>query len=86
MVFDPKVLEEVAPKQTVNINADITPADQSLAGDYMVTFQANGGSGQVTANYRVTVLVSTLWGIVGIAIAVLAILVVGFAVVKFGRR
>ena len=86
VVFDPKVLEEVAPKQTVNINADITPADQSLAGDYMVTFQANGGSGQVTANYRVTVLVSTLWGIVGIAIAVLAILVVGFAVVKFGRR
>ena len=86
VVFDPKVIDEIAPKQTVNISADVTPADQSLAGDYMVTFQASGGSGQVTANYRVTVLVSTLWGIIGIAIAALAILVVGFAVVKFGRR
>ena len=86
VAFDPKVLAEIPPKQTVNINAEITPADQSLAGDYMVTFQASGGSGQVSANYRVTVLVSTLWGIVGIAIAALAILVVGFAVVKFGRR
>lgn len=86
VAFEPKVIGEIPPRQTVNIDAEITPADQSLAGDYMVTFQANGGSGQVTANYRVTVLVSTLWGIVGIAIAALAMLVVGFAVVKFGRR
>ena len=86
VAFDNKVLEQIAPKQTVNVNAEITPADQSLAGDYMVTFQAASGANTVSANYRVTVLVSTLWGIVGIAIAVLAILVVGFAVVKFGRR
>ncbi len=86
VVFDPKVLGEIAPKQTVNVSADVTPADQSLAGDYMVTFQASSGAGQVSANYRVTVLVSTLWGMVGLAIAALAMLVVGFAVVKFGRR
>jgi len=84
--FDPKVLEEIPPRQTVNVSADITPADQSLAGDYMVTFQASSGAGQASANYRVTVLVSTLWGIVGLAIAALAMLVVGFAVVRFGRR
>ena len=33
VVFDPKVLAEIPPKQTVNINVDITPADQSLAGE-----------------------------------------------------
>lgn len=86
VTFDPKALEEVPPRQTVNVSAEVTPADQSLAGDYMVTFQASSGAGQTTANYRVTVLVSTLWGMVGLAIAALAILVVGFAVVKFGRR
>jgi len=31
-------------------------------------------------------MTSTLWGVIGIAIATLAILVVGFAVMRYGRR
>ena len=39
-----------------------------------------------SANFRITVLTSTLWGAVGIAIIAIALLVVVFAVARFGRR
>ncbi len=84
--FDPKRLDMLAPNQDAKITADIIPASRSLAGDYMVTFDANGGASRASANYRVTVMTSTLWGIIGIGIALLAMLVVGFAVMRYGRR
>ena len=84
--FDPKRLDILPPNQDAKITADIVPASRSLAGDYMVTFDANGGANRASANYRVTVMTSTLWGVIGLAIAALAILVVGFAVVRYGRR
>jgi uncharacterized membrane protein len=85
--FDPKRLAMLAPNQNAKITADIVPSARSLAGDYMVTFDANdSGTGDTSANYRVTVMTSTLWGVIGVAIAALAVLVVGFAVMRYGRR
>jgi uncharacterized membrane protein len=46
---------------------------------------AAGGLSE-SANFRITVLTSTLWGAVGIAIIAIALLVVVFAVARFGRR
>jgi len=84
--FDPKRIDLLAPNQDAKVTADIVPATRSLAGDYMVTFDANDGASRASANYRVTVMTSTLWGGIGIGIALLAILVVGFAVMRYGRR
>lgn len=84
--FDPKEIPQLAPHKTTKVSATITPASRSLAGDYMVTFNANGNNSDATADYRVTVMTSTLWGVIGVALAALAVLVVGFAVVRFGRR
>jgi uncharacterized membrane protein len=39
-----------------------------------------------SADYRVTVSTSTSWGLVGIAIVAIALIVVGFAVARYGRR
>ncbi len=39
-----------------------------------------------TAEFRITVRTSTLWGVAGIALIALAVGVVGLAVVRFGRR
>ncbi|MDA8110615.1 MAG: NEW3 domain-containing protein [Betaproteobacteria bacterium] len=84
--FEPQRIPALGPHQSERVSATITPAERSLAGDYMVTFDANSADASAHANYRVTVLTSTLWGVVGIALAAVAILVVGFAVMRFGRR
>jgi len=52
----------------------------------MLTLEANGDTTDASADYRVTVMTSTLWGSIGVGIAAASILVVGFAVSKFGRR
>ena len=51
------------------------------------TIRANAAGGQSeSANFRITVLTSTLWGAVGIGVIAISLLVVVFAVARFGRR
>ena len=50
-----------------------------------VRASATGGIAEA-ANFRITVLTSTLWGATGIAIIAIALLVVVFVVARFGRR
>jgi uncharacterized membrane protein len=39
-----------------------------------------------STEFRVTVLTSTLWGLVGVALIAVAVFGVGMAVMRFGRR
>jgi uncharacterized membrane protein len=39
-----------------------------------------------SAEFRITVLTSTLWGVVGIILIAIAVGVVALAVMRFGRR
>lgn len=85
--FEPKRIAEVPAGQQVEVTANIKPADQAVAGDYMVTVRARpeGGSSE-SVEFRVTVLTSTLWGFAGVAIIAVAVAVVALAVLRFGRR
>jgi len=84
--FAPQKIEELAPGQKRTVQALLTPSAKALAGDYMMPLQASGKGGSSSANYRVTVSTSTLWGAVGIAIIAAALLVAVGAVARFGRR
>jgi uncharacterized membrane protein len=85
--FDPKELPELAAGKSQAIKVSMTPSPRAIAGDYQTTIRANATGGQSeAANFRITVLTSTLWGAVGIAIIALSLLVVVFAVARFGRR
>ena len=65
----------------------LTPSEKAIAGDYQTTIRAGAAGGlSESSNFRITVLTSTLWGAVGIAIIALSLLVVVFAVARFGRR
>ena len=88
VTFSPQTIAEIPPGQQVEVSANIQPTDKAVAGDYMVTVNAqpSDGSSQSTADFRITVLTSTLWGIVGIALIAVALGVVALAVVRFGRR
>lgn len=84
--FNPKTIARLDPNQTQEVQALVTPAAKAIAGDYMTTFRANSKSSDASADYRVTVTTSTMWGIIGIVVIAIALLVVVGAVARFGRR
>jgi uncharacterized membrane protein len=85
--FDPKTVPSVAANGSQDVKLTMTPSAQAIAGDYQMTVRASATGGvSESANFRITVLTSTLWGAIGIAIIAIALLVVVFAVARFGRR
>jgi len=63
------------------------PAEKAVAGDYLLTINARPvDSKQQSAEFRITVVTSTLWGVAGIALIAVAVAAVGMAVSRFGRR
>ncbi|HZT52392.1 MAG TPA: NEW3 domain-containing protein, partial [Stellaceae bacterium] len=84
--FNPKRIDQLAPNETRDVQAMVTPAAKAIAGDYMTTFRANGKGASTSADFRITVATSTLWGVVGIAFLAIALLIAVGAVARFGRR
>ena len=86
IAFDPKEVPEIAAGEEQKVSALVTPSGKAIAGDYMVSLRASGDGVSESANYRVTVTTSTLWGVTGIAVIIAALLVLVGAVGRFGRR
>jgi uncharacterized membrane protein len=85
--FDPKQVGQIPPSGTQNVKVTLTPSEKAIAGDYQITVRASGTGGlSESANFRITVLTSTLWGAVAIGIIAISLLIVVFAVARFGRR
>ena len=84
--FNPKTIPSVAPGEKKDVQVVVTPADKAIAGDYVAAFRANGRGESASADFRITVTTSTLWGIVGVGIIAVALLVLLGAVARFGRR
>ncbi len=84
--FDPERIDEIPARQQVEVTARIRPSPRAIAGDYMVTITASAGDVSKSADFRITVLTRTLWGIVGVVLIAAALLVVGQAVSRYGRR
>lgn len=87
ITFDPKKIDEIQAGQQAEVTARLRPADKALAGDYMVTLRARPeDSTTASAEFRITVTTSTLWGVAGVALIAVAVLAVGLVVARFGRR
>lgn len=87
VTFEPELVPEIPLGAEVEVTAKIRPADQAVAGDYVVTVRAQPGEGaSQSADFRITVVTSTLWGIVGVGLVAVALGVVALAVMRFGRR
>jgi uncharacterized membrane protein len=84
--FDLKRIPEIPPDGEQVVIAKIKPSEKAVAGDYMLTVRANAEGESDSAELRITVLTSTLWGVVGIALIAVALGAVGLAVSRFGRR
>lgn len=85
--FEPKTLDKLAPGEKKEVTANITPTAKALAGDYIATLRAGAkGGDSANAEFRIAVTTSTLWGIVGVGVIAVALLVLVGAVARFGRR
>jgi len=85
--FDPKKVAQIPAGGRQEVKVALTPSAKAIAGDYQATIRASAAGGlSESANFRITVLTSTLWGAIAIAIIAIALMVVVFAVARFGRR
>jgi len=86
VTFNPKSVDRIAPNENKEVQALITPTDKAIAGDYVTTITAAARGESASTDFRVTVTTSTMWGIAGVGIIGVALLVMVGAVARFGRR
>jgi uncharacterized membrane protein len=84
--FNPKTVDRIAPNANKEVQALITPTDKAIAGDYVTTISAAARGETASTDFRVTVTTSTMWGIAGVGLIGVALLVMVGAVARFGRR
>jgi uncharacterized membrane protein len=84
--FEPKTIDRIAPNENKEVQVLITPPSKAIAGDYGTTLRAASRGETASSTFRVQVQTSTLWGIAGLGIIGVALLVVVGAVWRFGRR
>lgn len=84
--FTPERVDEIPANGQQEVTASVRPSGKAIAGDYMVNIRANAGDSSSSTDFRITVLTSTLWGITGVALVAIALVVVGLAVSRYGRR
>src|SRR5581483_4324589 len=86
VTFEPKTIDRIAPNQHQEVQATIHPSDNAIAGDYVTTLTAASRGETGTANFRITVTTSTMWGVAGVGIIGAALLIMVGAVARYGRR
>jgi uncharacterized membrane protein len=84
--FEPDKLDSLAPEATQTVKALVEPAAKAIAGDYVVTMRAVTEGTNKSADFRVTVRTSTLWGVVGVLVIAAALVVLVAAMMRYGRR
>ncbi len=85
VTFEPTTVTVPAGK-TVNATAHIKPSSDAIAGDYVVTLRSTSSAASATADIRVTIETSLLWGAVGVALIVVVLLGLWWTFRRFGRR
>ena len=87
VTYEPETVAAVEPQTRQTVTAKITPSNEAIAGDYVITFRANAADGgSDSADVRVTVDTALSWGLVGIALIILTLVGLGWVFQRFGRR
>ena len=88
VTFDTPTIAAIPVGGQATANVTITPANEAIAGDYIVSLSAKAD--QVTAPstiaVRTTVETSSVWGFVGIGLIVLVLIGLFLVFRRYGRR
>ena len=84
----PESIDTLKVQDTKEIQVIVKPAEKTIAGDYIITIQAEPESKNAFANLqiRTTVLTPTIWGWVGVGIVILVVVALAIIFIRFGRR
>ena len=85
VVFDRSTVD-LEPGQSVQVTASITPSGDAINGDYVVTFSSAVAETSDSIEVRATVETSAIWGLVGIAVIVVALVGLTMVFRRYGRR
>jgi uncharacterized membrane protein len=85
VTFEPPTVA-VPANGTANAVAHIKPSADAIAGDYVASLRATSSAANATADIRVTVETSLLWGAVGVALIALVLFGLWWTFRRFGRR
>jgi uncharacterized membrane protein len=86
VTFRPEAIAEIPPGESARVMAVITPSEDAVAGDYIVTIGAEIAETSDEVDLRVTVRTSPLWGLVGGGLIVAALVGLGVLFRRYGRR
>ncbi len=86
VTFDVPTIDLISPGDSVPVTATITPADNAINGDYVITFTSSVPEVRATADIRATVKTSAAWGLVGIGVIVLALGGLAMVFRRYGRH
>ena len=64
----------------------MTPSEKAVAGDYVTTLRAAARGESATPIFASPFRPRPLWGVVGVGVIAIALLVLVGAVARFGRR
>jgi uncharacterized membrane protein len=85
VTFEPETVN-VDARSSTTVNALITPSDDAVAGDYMVTLTAEVEGQRTSVDIRYTVETSRWWGLVGVLIIVAVAAGLWYVFRVYGRR
>lgn len=86
VAFAEPIIAEIPAGESVAAVATVTPSEQAIAGDYVITFSATSEQASSDVDIRTTVNPSALWGFVGIALIALTLAGLAWVFRRFGRR
>jgi uncharacterized membrane protein len=84
--FTPSSIDQLAAGQSSQVVAEITPAKNAIAGDYMATVSVNAGSSSKALDLRYTVKTGRSWGLIGLVVIVAAGGLLFGVIHRLGRR
>lgn len=84
--FDREMIETLPPGESVVVVATVTPAEDAINGDYVVSFSASVAETRADMDVRTTVTTSEVWGLVGIGVILAALVGLSLVFRTYGRR
>ncbi|HLT57514.1 MAG TPA: NEW3 domain-containing protein [Limnochordales bacterium] len=86
VTFSPDRIEQLAPGETATVTVTLRPHERAVAGDYAVSISARSPETMASSTFRVAVRTPTVWGWVGVGLAVVVIAGLFGTFRVYGRR
>ncbi len=80
------IISSIPAGSTVEVTATVTPGQDAVTGDYSAVFTVSNDEADDSAEFRVSVKTSTLWGIVALLLIAAVCGGVWYMFRKYGRR